>query len=138
MQDINQVLRVAYMTALSGVGVPVYYQNAPDNLNPDVYIVFRSITNVDASTKSSSDLNVDITVEIHTKSNIGNTGVSADSLAGLVYQAIYSNKQTNIALSSGRVLQTRVVTDRTLDYTLKNQFGYIDRFITFNHLISIS
>ena len=126
------------MTALSGVGVPVYYQNAPDNLNPDVYIVFRSITNVDASTKSSSDLNVDITVEIHTKSNIGNTGVSADSLAGLVYQAIYSNKQTNIALSSGRVLQTRVVTDRTLDYTLKNQFGYIDRFITFNHLISIS
>ena len=53
MRDINEPLRVAYATQLLQVpSVPVYYQALPNNLNPDNYIVFRSINNNDASTLS--------------------------------------------------------------------------------------
>jgi hypothetical protein len=136
MRDMNEPVRVAYAARLLQISnMGVYYQALPNNINPDNYIVFRSLTDNDVSTKSSSDVSLNITVEIHTKNNIANTGLNVDTIADQVYQLIYPNKQTNITLSRGQVLQTQMVVDRTLDYQLKNQFGYIDRFITFRHWI---
>jgi len=135
MRDVNEPIRVAYAAALTTVGVPVYYQFLPNNLNPDNYIVFRSITGNDVSTKSSSDVSLNIVVEIHTKGNVGNQGLTADTIADQVYQLIYPNKQTNLTLSRGQVLQTEMANDRVIDFQQKNQFGYISRFITFRHWV---
>ncbi len=138
MRDINEPLRVAYATALSNVsGVGVYYQYLPDNLNPDNYIVFRSLTSNDASTKNTADVFTTITIEIHTKSNKGNRGASADQIADLIYQLVYINKQTRLVLSRGQILTTEISNDVTQDFTLKGQFGFISRFITFRHLIFV-
>ena len=135
MRDVNEPIRVAYASALTTVGVPVYYQYLPNNLNPDNYIVFRSITGNDVSTKSSSDVSLNIVVEIHTKGNVGNQGLTADTIADQVYQLIYPNKQTNLVLSRGQVLQTEMANDRVIDFQQKNQFGYISRYITFRHWV---
>jgi len=135
MRDVNEPIRVAYAAALTTVGIPVYYQYLPNNLNPDNYIVYRSITGNDVSTKSSSDVSLNIVVEIHTKGDVGNQGLTADTIADQVYQLIYPNKQTNLALSRGQVLQTEMANDRVIDFQQKNQFGYISRFITFRHWI---
>jgi len=88
MRDVNEPIRVAYASALTALGLPVYYQYLPNNLNPDNYLVFRSINNNDVSTKSSSDVSLNITVEIHTKGNVGNQGLTADTIADQVYQLI--------------------------------------------------
>src|SRR5204863_6782127 len=104
MRDINEPVRIAYATALTQVpSVSCYYQYLPNNLNHDNYIVFRSINSSDGSTKDSARLHLNITVEIHTKGNIGNQGVSADTIADSVFELIYPNKHTNLQLSRGRI-----------------------------------
>lgn len=139
MRDINEPLRVAYAAALTQVpSVSCYYQYLPNNLNPDNYIVFRSINSNDASTKSNARLNTNITIEIHTKGNIGNQGISPDTLADAVFQLVYPDKHTNLTLSRGRILWTQLANDVTQDFRQGNQFGYISRFLTFRHLIVTS
>ncbi len=138
MRDINEPIRVAYLAALTQIdGMEVYYQSLPNNLNPDNYLVFRSINSTDTSSKSSSRVDLNITVEIHTKNNIANPGLTADNIADQIFNLVYPDKQTNLTLSRGQILWTQIANDRTLDYTLRNQSGYIDRFLTFRHGINI-
>jgi hypothetical protein len=138
MRDINEPLRIAYAAALTQVpSVSCYYQYLPNNLNPDNYIVFRSINNNDASTKDSARLNTNITIEIHTKGNVGNQGISADTLADSIFQLVYPHKHTNLTLSRGRILWTQLANDVTQDFRQGNQFGYISRFLTFRHCIAV-
>ena len=138
MRDINEPLRVAYAAALLQVpSMPVYYQSLPNNLSPENYIVFRSINNNDASSKDSARLNTNITIEIHTKGNVGNQGLSADTIADTVFQLCYPDKHTNLTLSRGQILWTQLANDVTQDFRQGNQFGYISRFITFRHCIFV-
>ena len=137
MRDINEPLRIVYASALSALPCPVYYQYLPNNQAPPTYVVFRSINNVDASTKSSADTHTNITIELHTLSNIGNQGLNADVLADLVYQLVYQNKQTVLSLSRGQILQTELSNDVTNNFVLNNQFGYISRYITLRHWIFV-
>lgn len=138
MRDINEPLRIAYAAALTQIGIPVAYQALPNNLNPDDYIVFRSINNVDASTKGSFEFTTTVTVEIHTKGNIGNRGLSADTVADQVFQRVYPSRQSNLSLARGQVYNTEVANDVTQDFRQGNQFGYISRYITFRHLIFVN
>jgi hypothetical protein len=138
MRDVNEPVRVAYAAALSAIpGVLTYYQILPNNLNPDNYIVFRSINNNDASTKSNAGIIMTITVEIHTKNNIMNPGLTADSIADQIFELVYIDKQTNLTLSRGQILYTQIATDQTVDFVQRNQFGYQSRFITFRHYINV-
>jgi len=138
MRDINEPLRVAYAAALTQVPqVDCFYQYLPSTLNPDNYIVFRSINSNDASSKDAARLNMNITIEIHTKGNIGNQGLSADTIADTVFQLCYPNKHINLTLSRGQILWTRIANDVTQDFRQGNQFGYISRFITFAHCVFV-
>lgn len=137
MRDINEVLRIAYAAALSSntAGVGVFYQGLPSNRTDDNYIIFRSINNVDASTKNTFETVTNITVEIHTKNNVGNRGLSADTIADEVLQLIYGSRQSNLALSRGQIYNTELANDVTQDFIQSGQFGYISRYLTFRHLI---
>jgi hypothetical protein len=138
MRDINEPIRVAYATALSQVpDMGVYYQACPSNLNPDNYIVFRSLTSNDSSTKDSARVSLNITVEIHTKQNVTNRGLNPDRIADAIFQLVYPHKHTNLTLSRGRILWTRVSQDVVQDFRQGNQFGYISRYLTFQHEIAI-
>lgn len=139
MREINEPVRIAYAAALTQLpDIGVYYQYLPNNLSPDNYVVFRSLNSSDGSTKDSARLHFNITVEIHTKQNIGNQGISADSIADAIFQLIYPDKHTNLVLSRGRIIWTRVSSDTTLDFVSRNQFGFISRYITFNHEIAVN
>lgn len=137
MRDINEPLRIAYAAALSQISVPVYYNTLPSNVTPASYVIFRSITNNDTSTKNSFDTSTTITVEIHTKNSPGNSGLSADRIADEVLQVIYPGQQANLNLSRGQVLSTQVANDVTNDYSISGQFAYVTRIITFRHQIFI-
>ena len=136
MIDINYSLRIAYYAALNGIaGVPVFYQALPPNVSPDNYIVFRSITNTDAGTKSSNETNTNITVEIHTWNDSLNNGLNADLVAREVYNRIYANPQFVLTLGGAQMVSTRLGNDVTQDAITINNRDYVSRFITFKHLI---
>jgi len=136
MIDINYSLRIAYTTALSGIdGVPVFYESLPPTISPETYIVFRSITSNDASTRNSSDTNTNVTVEIHTWDNGLNSGLSADMIAREVYNRIYPNGQSPLTLDGAQMVWTRMVSDNTQNFSNQQNRTYISRFITFKHNI---
>lgn len=135
MIDLNYSLRVAYYSALNGLGVPVYYQTLPPTANPDNYIVFRSINNSDASTKGTADTSTTVTVEIHTKTDQVNRGLSADMIARDVFNVIYPNKHDQLAISGGQILSTELVSDNVQDFQLNGNEAYISRYLIFKHII---
>ena len=138
MRDINYPLRKAYYAALQATGLPVYYQSLPNNINPENYIVFRSINSNDASTKNSSDTSTTITVEIHTLKDIMNPGIDADNIAGDVYTYIYAISNFVLPMDEMQMVSTELSNDTVQNFQLNNQQAYISRFITFRHNVFIS
>ena len=139
MKDVNWPLRKAYTTALENVGVPVYYQQADDNENSDLFIVFSGIRSADESTKTSSDTGTEIEVRIHARKDKFNQGKDPDEFASLVFDAIYPTPTSVLDLSEDgmQMVGTRLVSDNTIDYGTAGNAVYIDRIIRFRHEIFI-
>ncbi len=136
MIDINYSLRIAYYTALNGIaGVPVFYNMVPPTVSPTEYIVFRSITNTDASTMNSSDINSQVTVEIQTFEDGLNSGLTADSIAREVYNRILPNPGANLTLDGAQMVKTRLLNDVSQPPVAQGNRMYVSRFITFGHNI---
>ena len=137
MIDVNFPLRKAYTAALSAIGLPVYYQGLPPNLNPDEYIVFRGIESTEGSTKNSIDTITNITVEIHTFASQVNSGRAVETIANDVYKYIYALPQFILPMDGIQMVKAEFANDRTQDYGWLNGRMYIDRFITFRHKLFI-
>ena len=136
MIDINYSLRIAYTTALNGItGMPVFYNNLPPNISPDNYIVFRSITNTDASTMNSSDINTQITVEIQTFEDGINSGLTSDMVAREVFTRILPNPGATLTLDGAQMVSTRLLNDITNQPVNIGNRAYVSRFLTFGHKI---
>ncbi len=136
MIDINYSLRNYYAAALSGINdYPVFYNQVPQGISPKQYILFRSITNNDASTHNSNDTNTSITVEIHTWADGQNSGLNADIGAREVYNRIYPNPQSGFDIDGAQVVTTSITNDVTQNFTNNQNRTYISRYITFKHNI---
>jgi len=136
MIDINYSLRIAYFTALTGIGdTPVFYNMVPPTVSPNNYIVFRSITNNDASTISSSDIDLQITIEIQTFEDGLNSGLTADMIAREVFNRIYPNPQAVLTLDGAQMVKTRLLNDVSQPPVAQGNRMYVSRFITFGHNI---
>lgn len=139
MTDVNYSLRTAYFAALNAVlgGINVYSQMMPRDKDDDEYLVVRSITSNDVSTKSSDDTSTTVTVEIHTHKPGTNSERRAEEIAALVYTAIRPYATFNLLLNGMQCLVTTIQSDATNDFNISTSNVYIDRFITFRHLIFI-
>lgn len=136
MIDINYSLRIAYFNALTGIqGTPVFYNIVPPNVSPDNYIIFRSITNTDAGTISTSDTETQITVEIQTFTDGLNSGLDADQAAREVFNRIYPDRQTVLTIDGAQMVSTRLLNDITNTPVTQGNRTYVSRFITFGHKI---
>lgn len=135
MIDLNYSLRVAYKAALSSLSVPSYYQNIPNNTRPDAYIIFGTIRNNDDSTKTCSQTETFISLEIYTKSDIVNQGISADTIARDVFNVIYPNRNTQLQIDGGQILQTELFEDSVPDVEFVDGVVYLIRTLVFKHII---
>jgi len=143
MIDVNNPLRKAYKTALTGivfnsVAVPVYYSYLPDNITAENYIVFGPVTNNSIGTLNSQDTASSMRVTAHTTGNRNNNGEAADYIGGEILKRIYASSSFNIALPVGTALQitgTNLESDATQNYGLSANKIYIDRILIFRHSI---
>lgn len=136
MIDINYSLRVAYKTALTGIaGTPVFYNILPPGVSPNNYIIFRSITNTDASTCNSSDISCQIIVEIQTWGDGLNNGLDADQAAREVFNRIMPNQGATLTLDGAQMISTRLLNDITQAPVAVGNRSYVSRILTFGHKI---
>lgn len=142
MKDVNYPLRKAYFAALKTITynsspVPVYYQYLPDDINPDVYILFGGISNTDASTNNSFDTSTLMQVTVGTFKEKYNDGKAADEVGGKVLEKIYT-KPSTLSATGIKIVSTTLQSDLIQDWSLQNQRVYIDRLITFKHYIYLN
>jgi hypothetical protein len=137
MIDLNLSLRKAYFDALSSItpSVPIFYYAAPPNKKFDQYIVYRSITNKDESTKTSSDTRTFIIVEIYSRNMSVNSGAAVDDIAGKVLEAVYPDRHTHLAIDGGQIVTTEMTFDLVNPYLVISGEVYLSRFMTFKHII---
>jgi hypothetical protein len=137
MVDLNTSLRKAYFAALSSIypPVPVFYYAAPPNKKLDEYIVYRSLTNKDESTKSSSDTRTFVIVEIYSRNMAVNSGAKVDEIANAVLGVIYPDRHTNLQIDGGQIVNTEMTFDLVNPYTVISGEVYLSRFMTFKHII---
>ena len=138
MRSVNYAIRKATVTALTGITynsivVPVYYMEAPEANTATNYIIIEGLSSFDESTKSSSEVDTDLRLTIHTFSDNMNSGLAADSIASSILTAIYPNKQTRLNLSADSMQCTncRLQSDNTQEYSIQGTRKYITRTITF-------
>lgn len=141
MKSVNYALRKAYITGLNGLtvngqAVPVYYLQAPESSTAANYIILTEVTNVDESTKNSSDTNTSMQLRIETWAEGGNAGKMADDIADAVYAIIYPNSQAvlNLVADGFQMVSTKVTDDRVIDGEFGNR-DFVTRVITFRHYI---
>lgn len=142
MKDVNYPCMKSYLLALTGISynstnVPVFFGTVPDNIAPENYIVFGSISNVDASSKTCSETFTSMRVTIHTFDMKYNTGKAAAAIAGEVFTRIYDTPNATIDLSPDNMqcISTELTQDVTQDYGQVNSRVYLDRILIFRHKI---
>ncbi len=138
MRDINLPMRKAYKALLTTAGLTAYYQQAPDDITDDVYVVFDSVSNSDGSTMNSADLRCSMRVTVHTWTPTYNTGTAADVTAGIILQALYPTPANTLQAEGVQVLSTRLASDQTLPYNMNNTRNYIDRILIFEHKVFLN
>ena len=138
MRSTSFAIRKATVSALTGitydsVTVPVFYMEAPPSNTSKNYIIIEGLSSFDESTKSTSEVDTDLRLTIHTFSDNMNSGQAADSIASSILQAIYPNKQTRLNLSadSMQCSNCRLQSDNTQEYSIQGTRKYITRTITF-------
>lgn len=142
MKSVNYALRKAYVSSLNGLTlnsnpVPVYYMEAPEDETSPAYVLLVSPSNVDVSTKDSSDTNTSMQVQIRTWAENGNAGKVADDLANDVYTAIYPNTHTVLDLSADglQMVSTKMQNDSVNTISGHGNRTFVTRIITFTHNI---
>jgi len=143
MLSSNLELRMAYNTALStiqynGSPVPVYWQQLPTTVQAGLYIIFGQIRNNDNSNKTSAVTQTSVTVSVFTNSLKYNDGVAVEAVANEVMNRILPTTTFKLPLNSQffNIVTTTLQSDNTQDFSQVNQNVYIDRILTFSHLIA--
>jgi hypothetical protein len=136
MKDVELPLRKAYTLALKNIGVPVYYQNLPNDISATSYVLITIPTSTDDSNKHNNGTETSVRIGIYTSAENVNTGQSAANIANAIYGAILPNPTATLTLDGLQMISTVLRSDTTEDFKQKNTIIYIDRFITFTHKIN--
>lgn len=140
MIDVNTSLQTAYISAFSSlsyntVDVKTFYQNAPDNIPDNVYVVLSPVVSVGNSDKTFSQTATTMQVSIISFNEKYNDGLAVNDVAGQVFTAILPTVDAKLTLSAGINTQIELVSDNTVQYKLQNQRNYITRILVFRHQI---
>lgn len=136
MVDVRLPLRKAYAAALAGITVPVYYQQAPPDV--DTYVLMTIPSNVGGGTKSSFDPEPSVRLTIETTGEGSNTGITAAQIADQILNALLPTPQSKLTLEGGlQMVSMQLVDDQENDIAKNETFYYIQRVLTFRHKLSI-
>lgn len=139
MIDINTSLLTAYYEALSGVGVPVYEGEEPDDIKDEIYIVMSDAVGFEQSTKNSSDVQYTLQLSVHSWKYKYNNSSDLNDVVSAVFQSIKPDSNSVLDLSANglQMMNLSLQTDRTERYGEAGGRVYISRILIFKQDIFI-
>lgn len=139
MRDINTALLTAYYSALSGVGVPIYEGEEPDDVKDPIYIVMSDAVGLEQSTKNSTDVQYTLQLSIHSWKYKYNNSSDLNDVTSAVFQAIKPDSNSVLDLSGDglQMMNLQVQTDRTERIGEMGGRVYISRILIFKQDIFV-
>lgn len=137
MRDVNSILIKAYFDAISAaVTVGCYEHEEPDNLTDPVYIVLSDVTSRDTSTMNTDDLQLSITVTVHSWKMKYNNSDDLNIVCGQVIEALKPTPTAVLNLGSDlQMTNLRLTSDLTQRYGELAGRKFISRLLTFEQNI---
>jgi len=139
MRDVNNAILQAYYEIVSGLGIPVYEGEEPDDVKHKIYCVINDATSTETSTANSSDVNLTIQISVHSWEYKYNNSKTLNTTCGAIIDAIKPQGVSNIDLSSYglQMCNLALQMDRTL--RLGNLGGkvFISRILIFKQDIFV-
>lgn len=131
----NEAITRAYLTALSGLNVPIY--TAIPNSAPALYVYIPDVTfGSETTTKTEFEYPYQIILEIHAIGDAYNaTKLAAVKLAEAVFAALQPQPNAIIAVDSYQMVRQSLASTRT-DETLFTSNKVIRKILIFDGLIS--
>lgn len=139
MIDINTSLLKAYYSALSGVGVPVYEGEEPDDVKDAIYIVMSDAVGFEQSTKNSTDCQYTLQLSVHSWKYKYNNSSDLNDVCSAIFQAIKptSNSVLDLSVDGLQMMNLQLQTDRTERLGEMGGRVYISRILIFKQDIFV-
>jgi hypothetical protein len=117
--------------------INVFYQYAPQNAYKEYVIMTLPNHNELGTINETKSSKILVQLKICTKEKESNSGQNADQIADKILQLIYPNKinQIDLLTDNFQCYSTRLVSDNISNYQTDGNMVYIDRIITFEHII---
>lgn len=122
LKNPNKYIRKAYLTALAGIGVPIYDKRLPADIEiPEKYVLIQGQTKTEAlRTKCGKSWQSYTNIDIYVRSNRGFAdSAEVDDLEELITNALAPSTQTDLPVENFTVYNTFV--DESVD--LPQEFG---------------
>ena len=134
MIDNNAAVEQAFYTALKAeltpLSVPVFINYAPNELLTNSYVELAIISTSDQSNMNASYSETIVSVKIFTKETSSNDGVSANTIAGKIFEAIIPTNLSTMSIN-GKDAVVSLLSDINQGLILSQDEYYINRFVTF-------
>jgi len=134
MIDNNGAIEQAFYTALTAeltpLSVPVFINYAPNELLTDSYVELSIVSSSENSNMNAAYSETIVSVKIFTKETSINNGVSANTIAGHIYEAITPSNLSTMSIN-GKDAVVSLLSDINQGLNLSQDEYYINRFVTF-------
>jgi len=137
LYNANRILKTSYYTSIKAVlpDVAVFKNYVPNQLETDNYVLISNVQQVDYSNMSKHDVKAFITVGIYTKAVPENDGLSMEDIADAIL-GLYPTPQSYPLITGYQVCSLQLESDNELTVSLDSGNTYINRTITFSHILN--
>ena len=137
MYNASGILKTKYYTSIKAAlpSVAVFKNYVPNQLTADNYVLISNVQQVDYSNINKHDVKAFITIGIYTRAVPENDGIGMEDIADAIF-ALYPTPQSYPQITGYQVCSLQLESDNELTVSLDSGNTYINRSITFSHILN--
>jgi hypothetical protein len=137
MYNASGILKTKYYTSIKAAlpSVAVFKNYVPNQLTADNYVLISNVQQVDYSNISKHDVKAFITIGIYTRAVPENDGIGMEDIADAIF-SLYPTPQSYPDITGYQVCSLQLESDNELTVSLDSGNTYINRSITFSHILN--
>jgi hypothetical protein len=137
MYNASGILKTKYYTSIKAAlpSVAVFKNYVPNQLTADNYVLISNVQQVDYSNINKHDVKAFITIGIYTRTVPENDGIGMEDIADAIF-GLYPTPQSYPQITGYQVCSLQLESDNELTVSLDSGNTYINRSITFSHILN--
>lgn len=137
MYNASGILKTKYFTSIKAVlpSLAVFKNYVPNQLVADNYVLISNVQQTDYSNINKHDVKAFVTLSIYTRAVPENEGLTMEDIADAIF-SLYPTPQSYPQITGYQVCSLQLESDNELTVDLDSGNTYINRTITFSHILN--